>query len=358
MAIRTGKDRPGVAKEEMMTDAERVIVLRCVSPEEGRLILYIRNKRINKVFFEKETPGYITGDIYLARVKNTIPSSGAAYLDAGLDEPLFLNTGNRSHFAPANRREDSVLKPGDEIAVKVRSTAIGKKAARAICADEVPREEYIHKKAPCVLHRAPDEFEKSIRYAMSSPDCIWYTDDKAIYEDARSLKDKKLSEESTSSQRDKSCGEVIRFYDDESISIKALFDLRRAAQDILDRRVRLKSGAEIVIDRTEAMTVIDVNSASSRHDSVLALNLEAAKEVVYQIEARNLDGMILVDFVNMDSTESETILIEALNADLKSLQPAAKAEDITKLGIAEIVRPKSGKNTGSIKEAINSTILA
>lgn len=351
MAIKTGKDRMALAKKEMTTDAERVIVLRCTQPESGRLIFYLKNKRINKVLFEKETPGFIAGDIYLARVKNTVPSSGAAYLDAGLDEPLFINTGSRSHFFPANRKEDTVLKPGDEIAVKVRNTAIGKKAARAICADEVPREEYIHKKAPCILHRAPGEFEKSLRYAVSTLDCIWYTDDETIYHDAMDI---------LKTPGDKFAGgfDDIRLYDDDSISIKALFDLRRSCEDILKRRIRLNSGAEIVIDRTEAMTVIDVNRASSGYDSVLELNIEAAKEVVYQIGARNLDGMILVDFINMDSAQSETILIETLNEDLKTLEPAGKAEDITKLGIAEIVRPKSGKNNDRVKEAINSTILA
>lgn len=119
----------------------------------------------------------------------------------------------------------------------------------------------------------------------------------------------------------------------------------------LHRTIYLKSGATIVIDPTEALTVVDVNTGKaiagkkSAKDSLLeetffAINMEAAHEIAAQIRLRNLSGIILIDFINLSDSAKE----EALKEELKKLfrQDSVQTEivDITKLGLMEITRKK------------------
>jgi ribonuclease G len=111
--------------------------------------------------------------------------------------------------------------------------------------------------------------------------------------------------------------------------------------------VHLKSGAYLVIQPTEALTVIDVNSGKcikgTQKDFYLKINLEAAKEIARQLRLRNISGICLVDFINMDTKEAREELIEALKQHLaKDIVPAVFI-DFTELGLAEITRKKVRK---------------
>ena len=108
----------------------------------------------------------------------------------------------------------------------------------------------------------------------------------------------------------------------------------------------LKSGANIVIDYTEALTVIDVNSAKSiadKHpDHISRINTEAADEAFRQIRLRNLSGMILIDFIN-DEEKAADELIEYVKKLCDSENDGCRFIDITGLGIIEITRKKTGR---------------
>ena len=138
----------------------------------------------------------------------------------------------------------------------------------------------------------------------------------------------------------------IRLYQDDSLPLSVVYKIGYNIESIRDRRVWLKSGAYLIIDRTEAMTVIDVNSGKtdikgSREDTFFAINKEAAKEIARQLRIRNISGMILVDFINMkkhDNYEALRICIEKETAcDLSG----TIFVDFTKLGIAELTRKKT-----------------
>jgi ribonuclease G len=103
-----------------------------------------------------------------------------------------------------------------------------------------------------------------------------------------------------------------------------------------------------VIQPTEALTVIDVNTGkcvSKKNDDLakLKLNLEAAVEVARQIRLRNLSGIILVDFINLESSEMMESLLESLNKELKKDSIATTLVDVTKLQLVEITRKKVRK---------------
>lgn len=114
----------------------------------------------------------------------------------------------------------------------------------------------------------------------------------------------------------------------------------------LHRMIYLKSGATIIIDPTEALTVIDVNTGKAiagkklTEDTFFAINMEAAKEIAAQIKLRNLSGIILVDFINLSEPSKEEALKEELRRLFKNDSVQTEVVDITKLGLMEITRKK------------------
>ena len=347
-------------KEERITEMKqgdlRVLAYKVTadgSIPEGILIIYMRSGRAERIVFERDEQVKI-GDVYLARVKSTNPETGGAFLDLGDKRTAFINYGGKKNIRLTNREYDGSLKPCDELAVRVRDLARDDKKLRVIFASDVPFEEYEHKKAPCVLHSAKSAFDKSLNDVSEEENALWLTEDAGIYEKASALI--------------RNSDDRVKLYSDPDISMNALYDVKAALSRITARRVHLPGGAEIVIDRTEAMTVIDVNSASGRkvhmsgdtHGSgaTLAINTEAAEEIAYQIDARNIGGMILVDMMKMKDAESERILLKQMNERMECLKPPAHAEDITKLGIVEIVRAKCGEDIYQLKAVLDKTILA
>lgn len=140
----------------------------------------------------------------------------------------------------------------------------------------------------------------------------------------------------------------ISLYSDENITLDALYGLKNLINKALNKRVYLKSGAYIVIDHTEAMTVIDVNSGkaikgTSKEEKVYAINLEAAKEIINQLILRDISGIIIIDFISM----SKDIYNNQLLKELKTFAEADKTQttvvDITRLGLIEITRKRVRK---------------
>ncbi len=122
----------------------------------------------------------------------------------------------------------------------------------------------------------------------------------------------------------------------------------------LSRRVvHLDSGAYIAIDRTEAMTVIDVNSASftsskSHSQLILETNIEAAKEIARQLRLRNIGGIIVVDFITMDREEDRKKVIEELKKALKRDRARTEILGFTRLGLLEMTRKRTSRSIDSI----------
>lgn len=138
---------------------------------------------------------------------------------------------------------------------------------------------------------------------------------------------------------------TLELYDD-SYSIDSLYGISTQLNKALERRVWLKSGASIVVDRTEAATVIDVNTSkaiignSAKEDTFLKINLEAADEIARQLRIRQISGIILVDFIDMKKQANYDSLVRHLRDILKNDPVKASFIDMTKLGIVEITRTK------------------
>ncbi|MDD6505680.1 MAG: ribonuclease E/G [Lachnospiraceae bacterium] len=146
--------------------------------------------------------------------------------------------------------------------------------------------------------------------------------------------------------------EKCELYRDDVISLNRLYKVDTTLEELLKQRVWLKSGSNIIVEQLETLTFIDVNSAknqSARQDTILQVNMEAAREVARQLRLRNISGMIIVDFINMKSKEEELALIECLKGELKKDTVPCHFVDITKLGLVEITRKKVYR---SLKELI------
>lgn len=140
----------------------------------------------------------------------------------------------------------------------------------------------------------------------------------------------------------------IRLYTDSMVSLLKLYSLETALSQVWQKRVWLKSGGYLVIEQTEAMVVIDVNTGKysgkkSLDETIRKINLEAAQEVCRQLRLRNLSGIIMVDFIDMKAEEDKALLMEQLR-DYARIDPVKTTViDMTALNLVELTRKKGRK---------------
>lgn len=140
---------------------------------------------------------------------------------------------------------------------------------------------------------------------------------------------------------------AIRLYQD-TFPLKKLYSIETKMEELFSEKIYLKSGGTIFIEYTEAMTVIDVNTGkciSKKDKDTLnyQINLEAADMIARQLRLRNISGIIIVDFINMESEEYKAKLIQELKKLLKKDSVSCNYVDITGLGLVEITRKKVQK---------------
>lgn len=137
----------------------------------------------------------------------------------------------------------------------------------------------------------------------------------------------------------------VVLYEDNDYPLYKLLNLETETNRLLSPKVWLKSGGFLVIEPTEAMVVIDVNSGKSigkknKEAHILKLNLEAAQEITRQLRLRNLSGIIMVDFINMQKEEDRQQVVKCLEQGLKRDKIPGYFVEITKLGVFELTRKK------------------
>lgn len=133
------------------------------------------------------------------------------------------------------------------------------------------------------------------------------------------------------------------------VSILEYFRVNAAIREALKPRVDLPSGGYIVIERTEALTVIDVNSGSftrsaTARETVLWTNSEAATEIARQLRLRNIAGVIIVDFIDMDANRDKLQVLEQFNKSLRADKARPQIAQLSELGLVELTRKRQGQN--------------
>lgn len=345
----------------------------------------------------------LLGSIYIGRVEEIVPGIQAAFISIAPKEKVFLPLEECKQALLSNREYDGRLKQGDEILVQITSKAVKTKlpgaSARlslpgtycvcrmdslkttysgkltedavkelkdAIKEREIPgRKNYgfiIRTNARFLRHKEP-LFEEMSRFITIFDDirqkyktrtchtCLYRSEPELV----RVLKGIPMEEYDDIVTDNGRIRDLItpflevpvRYYQDPMVSLSALYSLNTHLSRALEKRVWLPCGGYLVIEPTEAMTVIDVNSGKASADKSIArknlylqINLEAAKEIARQLRLRNYSGMIMVDFINMDSDQDNQILMNRLNDYLRMDKVETRLVDMTALGIVEITRKK------------------
>lgn len=132
---------------------------------------------------------------------------------------------------------------------------------------------------------------------------------------------------------------------DETTNLYGAYNIDKEIEKALKKRIWLKSGANIIIEKTEAMNVIDVNSAKlttlkQKGKTILKANLQAAQESARQLRLRNLSGIIIIDFIDMALEEHQNQVVHALELELSKDKVRTKVFPITELGLVQITRQR------------------
>lgn len=196
-------------------------------------------------------------------------------------------------------------------------------------------ERYETAQAPSLIHRDLNIIQRALRDLFTSDISEMVIDSAAEHEDAIAFCRSYLP----------GLAEKISMYD----GVEPLFDVYNLEVEIeraLNRKVWLKSGGYIVIDQTEALTAIDVNTGkfvgkNDQEETILRTNLEAVREIVYQLRLRNIGGLIIIDFIDMEKEESKEKVYSALNQALKGDRSRSNILKISELGLVEMTRKRA-----------------
>jgi len=198
-----------------------------------------------------------------------------------------------------------------------------------------------HAKPPALLNRDDDFIQRVLRDTFSS-------EVNTIMVDSSSGV-KRIKQQLANWSSGRSPQGVVIEHHQESRSILDYYRVSAAIREALKPRVDLPSGGYIIIEPTEALTVIDVNSGSftrsaTARETVLWTNTEAATEIARQLRLRNIGGVIVVDFIDMDSHRDKIKLLEHFNNSLKGDKARPQIAQLSELGLVELTRKRQGKN--------------
>lgn len=376
------------------------IIISAVNPEETRMGI-VENGRLMEYVVERNNSAQLVGSIFLGRVCNVVRGIQAAFIDIGLDKNAFLYLGDKTGITEGQRvlveitkdargskgptatldislagRYAALLPEANYTGISRKITDSAERSRLKKIADEVTNgaagavmrtnaagmpEEVLRAdlqqlmadwqiiqaraklaRSPQVLHRELDISVRIVRDYLNA--CIdeVVVDSPAVYG--------RLQELLQNIAESRSYKLLLH---DKQTDIFSYYRLSDDIASISDRRIDLPSGGYLVIDYTEAMTVIDVNSGhfSGREnlaETVMQINREAADEIARQLRLRDIGGIIVVDFIDMDKKEYREEIMERLQQALRADKMKPCVQDMTVLNLVEITRKKARQNLSTV----------
>ena len=198
-----------------------------------------------------------------------------------------------------------------------------------------------NKRGPCLLYQEPDLVERVIRDSVTEDLAGIVVDSPEEYRRLQELVGRIAR---------RSRGR-IKLYDG-PVPIFQHYDLDRQIEDVFRRKVALKSGGCIVLDETEALVAIDVNTGQhkggvSQEDTILAVNIEAVQEIARQFRLRNIGGLIVIDLIDMRQRRHRNQVYQALKDALQDDKARTNILPISSLGLLEMTRQRLDESVGS-----------
>ena len=386
-----------------------------VTPQETRVALMYLGA-VQELHIERASQRGLVGNIYLGRVSRVLPGMQSAFIDIGLERAAFLHVADiwetRSENPP--RPIERILHEGQPILVQVIKDPIGSKGARLSTQlsmagrflvylpqetrigisqkieDEAERGllrerltrilpqdehggfiirtmanmaedmelaadvEYLHaiwdavqaraaaSTAPCLIYQELDLAHRVLRDMTTADTSRILVDSRETYQRLLSF-----AQEFTRNVADR-----LALYASE----RPLFDLYNVEEEVeraLARRVDLKSGGYLIIDQTEALTTIDVNTGAftgvrSFDDTIFKTNLEAAQAIARQLRLRNLGGIIILDFIDMENAEHKEAVLAELTRALARDRTRMTINGFTSLGLVEMTRKRTRESLARV----------
>ena len=370
-------------------------------------VALIEDKELAEVYIDLNEESRIAGNIYKGRVTNVLPGMQSAFVDIGLEKNAFIFV-----------EDDEILKVGQQIIVQVVKEAIDTKGPRVTMHITLPGrllvlmpsddfvgisrrissdDERVRLKEMASSFK-PEKMGLIVR--TSSIGCtkedfatdviflvkLWETvlnrikdtvapslvhkDLSLVYRTVRDLFnndiDKLIINDKEQYEKILKILEILDLTEPQMKTrveyypmIDDLFDryeLEKKISRLASRKVWLKNKGYIVIDQTEALTAIDVNTgkfvgSSNFEDTVYLTNMEAAKEIAKQLRLRDIGGIIIIDFIDMNNKNHEDAVIEILKTTLKKDRTKTNVLGMTQLGLLEMTRKK-------VKERIETILLS
>jgi len=369
-----------------------------VNEDEIRVAL-VEDGKIVELFIERSNDKDIVGNVYIARVVNVVSGIQSAFLDVGHGRDVFLPI------------EETHIKKGDKVLVQILKESIGNKAARATTEislpgrylvytpgnnktgisrniidekerfrlkdiiksfnmkkggfivrteaerhkekdlirdsqyltklwDTIEREK--HSQTPKLVHRAFGIVFYAVRELFTDDVNMLYVNSKKEFRDilgyikmvAPELKRK------------------ITFYR-KDIPLFEMHAIENQIRDMKRQKLSLPCGGSIVIQQTEALVAVDVNTGSytsgkDREESAFMANCQAAKEIAHQLRLRNVGGIIIIDFIDMDFAKHRQKILETLQAAIKNDKAKIDILPITRMGLLEMTRQRKRESIYNI----------
>jgi ribonuclease E len=289
--------------------------------------------------------------------KNPIGSKGARLTqEVSLPGRFMVLIPNSSTYGISKRLSDDERKRLRSILDKVKLPSHGlivRTAAEGASREELERDvarlqaqwDEIDAKArrssaPTLLYREPDMAVRAIREEFNSTYRGVVLDDRELYEEVRDYVGSITPE----------LVDRVELHDlsEEPLPLFEQYHVHEQLHKALDRKVWLPSGGSLIIERTEALTVIDVNTGknvgrSSLEETVYRNNLEAAEEVARQLRLRDIGGIIVIDFIDMEVASNRADVMKAFRDALARDKTRTQVFDISELGLVEMTRKRIGE---------------
>ncbi len=407
----TGRRRSTVTESEFLARRESVDRKMIVREDDGRFqIGVLEDGLLVEHYVTQSQSVSIIGNVYLGKVQNVLPSMEAAFVDIGRGRNAVLYSGEVDWDAAETgnqpRRIELALKTGDQVLVQVTKDPVGQKGARLTSQISLPGRFLVYVPAgnmSGISRKLPEGERARLKQILKGalPDeagVIVRTAAEGATEEQLKLDIERLQMQWEEITRQAESGKApMQLHSEPELLVKIIRDvfnedfqqlvvsgktanstirsyLSTVAPDLverlieyshsedifdhfrigdqivkaLERKVYLPSGGSLVIDRTEAMTVVDVNtgkfigSGGNLEETVTKNNLEAAEELVRQLRLRDIGGIIVIDFIDMiQQSNQEAVrrrLLECLSRDRTKNQ----VSEITSLGLVQMTRKKIG----------------
>ena len=380
-------------------------------PEEVRMAI-VAGGELQAIEMERASHSHLVGNLYRGRVQNVLPGMQAAFVDIGREKNAFLYIGDGMPKEAQQAVRQQKIHIGQTLPVQIVKDAIGTKGPRAtthltlpgrnvvlmptaayigisrrieseeerarlhgiaerICPKDMgliirtvaagKTEEalaadvrYLRRlwesiqarmklgSAPSLLYRDADLAIRMVRDSFTDEIDEVIVDDRALYQRIVELVEYASPE----------LADRVKLYAERTPLFRK-YHLEEELEKLGAREVELPSGGFIVIDKTEALTVIDVNTGrfvgkANLADTVYHTNLEAAAEILKQLRLRDIGGIIVVDFIDMEQSGQKEELLAYMREHVKSDPTKTNIVDITSLGLVEITRKKSRQNLESM----------